>query len=43
MPSIVIEDLTEEEKKKADIAKAKSDVNTWKKFFMVMIEERNEK
>jgi len=39
MPSILLENLSEEQKKKLDIAKAKSDARTWKEFFMELVED----
>jgi len=38
MPSILLK-LSEKEKKKADIAKAKSDADTWEEFFLEVIED----
>lgn len=40
MPSIWVTNLTEEEKKELDIAKAKSSKNTWRDFFLELV--RNE-
>lgn len=39
MPRIFVENLTKEEKKKLDIAKAKSDAKTWKEFFIELMED----
>lgn len=38
MPKIFLE-LTEEEKKELDIAKAKSDHGTWRDFFLGILEK----
>lgn len=38
MPRILVE-LPEEEKKKLEIAKARSDANTWREFFLNLIGE----
>jgi len=34
MPSILIEDLTEEQKQQLDIEKAKGNFDTWKQMFL---------
>lgn len=37
MPRVLVE-LSEEEKKKLEVAKAKSDTDTWREFFLSLIE-----
>jgi len=39
MPDILVRDLSEEEKKELDIAKAKSGSNSWKEFFLKLLED----
>lgn len=39
MPTIFVKDLTVEEKKILDVAKAKSDARTWKELFLMLVRE----
>lgn len=37
MPAILIEDLTDEEKRQADVAKAEAGSKTWRLFFLELL------
>lgn len=43
MPAILIENLTDEEKQQADIAKAQMGSRTWRDFFLELLKDNAKK